>query len=382
MKKLICALLLSVSCAFSQIYAPEHYENQLNVLRNLDIHPSFISDVIFVEARTDIESKHSKTLINSVQNFTKLTPMIRKILASEEVPEEILYLAMVESGLKSKSVSRAKAVGVWQFMQPTAKMLGLRIDSYVDERRDLVKSTHAAAQYLKDLKTEFGKWYLAILAYNCGSGKLRKAIAQAGTDELKVLIDHDKKYLALETRNYIRKILTLAFLSQDREFLLDKDESVMNYAVYNEFIKVDIPSSVALKDIAKSAKLDLDTLKKYNPQFKHSFTPPGNGYYMYIPLDKVANFNKYFEGESLSKVDTRLPVPTRVTKNKIYIVKSGDTLSSISKKYGVKVKDIQNLNNLKGTKLSLKQKLILPTKESKNANYQKSKNTYSQVFNR
>ena len=154
MKKILLCFLICFNFLFAQINTPEFYERQMNVLRNLDINPSFISDLIFVQTQQDIKSKHAQTLIDSMQNFSKVTPMIRKILAQQEVPDEILYLAMVESGLKTHSVSNAKAVGVWQFMQPTARNLGLRIDAYVDERRDPVKSTYAATNYLKELKEE------------------------------------------------------------------------------------------------------------------------------------------------------------------------------------------------------------------------------------
>lgn len=371
MKKIFLILFLC-SLAFSQTLSPEHYQKQVNILRNLDIEPSFISDLVFVEQREELESKHSGVLINAMSNFSQVTPMIRKILALENVPEEILYLAMVESGLKVGSVSNAKAVGVWQFMKPTANKLGLRVDAYVDERMDLVKSTHAAAAYLKELKGEFGKWYLALLAYNCGNGKLRSAIKQAGSDDLALLLDGDKKYLSLETRNFMRKILTLAFLANDRNFLLQKDASLMNYALSNDFVKVDIPSAVALKDLAKGVGMDLATLKKYNPQFRHSFTPPGDGYYMYIPLNKVAFFEKNFKNVKLAKVDTTIPM------TRIYVVKSGDSLYKIAKIHNISTDDIRELNKIKKNHLNINQKLIIPIKENKNAKI-KTKDSYAQI---
>lgn len=371
MKKIFLILLL-YSIAFSQTLSPEHYQKQVDILRNLDIDPSFMSDLVFVEQREELEFKHSGVLINAMSNFSQVTPMIRKILALENVPEEILYLAMVESGLKVGSVSNAKAVGVWQFMKPTANKLGLRVDAYVDERMDLVKSTHAAATYLKELKDEFGKWYLALLAYNCGNGKLRSAIKQAGSDDLALLLDGDKKYLSLETRNFMRKILTLAFLANDRNFLLQKDASLMNYALSNDFVKVDIPSAVALKDLAKGVGMDLTTLKKYNPQFRHSFTPPGDGYYMYIPLNKVAFFEKNFKNVKLAKVDTTIPM------TRIYIVKSGDSLYKIAKIHNISTDDIRELNKIKKNHLNINQKLIIPIKENKNAKV-KTKDSYAQI---
>lgn len=367
MKKIYAVLMMSFSLTFAQIYTLEHYEKQLNVLRNLDIQPHFISDLAFIEMKKELKAKHSQVLLNSVQNFLKLTPMIRKILAKEAVPDEILYLAMVESGLKTHSVSNAKAVGVWQFMKPTGKNLGLRIDAYVDERLDPVKSTYAAANYLKELKNEFGKWYLAILAYNCGSGKLRQAIKQAQTDDLKVLLDSEKKYLPLETRIFIHKILTLAFLANDKDFLLEKSASLMNYALNNDFVKVDVPSSVALKDLAKSLHMDLATFKKYNPQFRYSFTPPGKGYYMYIPLEKVAFFDATFKPQALSKVNTMIPM------TKIHTVKAGDSLYKIAKIYNSSIEQIRELNKIKKNHISINQKLIIPLKD-------KNANRYTQVI--
>jgi len=374
--KFFLSLLLVLEFSLAQIYSPEHYQKQIDVLRNLDIEANFISDLIFAQLRNDLESKHSSALIKAVQNSYKITPMIREILALEGLPEEILYLAIVESGLQTHSISTAKAVGVWQFMGPTARKLDLRIDAYVDERRDLVKSTHAAANYLKELKNEFGKWYLAVLAYNCGNAKLRQAIKQAKSDDLKILLDSEKKYLPLETRIFIRKIITLALLANDKDFLLSKDASLMNYTLHNDFIKVDVPSSVALKDLAKSLAWDLNTLKKYNPQFKHNFTPPGKGYYMYIPINKVALFEKSFKNYKFTKVDTSIPM------TKTYVVKAGDSLYKIAKNHNTSVEKIRELNKIKKNHLSINQKLIIPTKENKNANLKNRKNAYTQVSTR
>lgn len=374
MKKILLFLVFTFNLVFA--YVPEYYEKQAQILRNLDIDPSFMSNLFFVQIKEELESKHSGVLVNSIQEFSKVTPMIRKVLAKENVPEEVLYLAIIESGLKTQSVSNAKAVGVWQFMQATARDLGLRIDAYVDERRDPVKSTYAAANYLKNLKDEFGKWYLALLAYNCGSGKLKQAINKAGSDDLSVLLNPDKKYLSLETRNFIRKILILAFLANDKDFLLQKDSSIMNYALSNDFVKVDIPSSVALKDLAQSVNMDLATLKKYNPQFKHSFTPPGNGYYMYIPLNKVAFFDENFKNAKLEKVDTTIPM------TRTYVVKAGDSLYKIAKTYDVSVEDLKEFNKIKKNHLSINQKLIIPIKENKNAKNSKSKNNYTRIVSR
>lgn len=380
MKKILIFLFLFCNFSLAQNYTPEYYERQANILRHLDIDPSFMATTLFIDFKADLEYKHSRTLTDSIKNFSQITPLIRKVLEQEGVPEEILYLAMVESGLRTHSVSNAKAVGVWQFMEPTAKNLGLRIDAYVDERRDPVKSTYAATQYLKQLKAEFGKWYLALLAYNCGNGKLRQAIKEAKSDDLNILLDPDKKYLSLETRIFIRKILILAFLANDKDFLLQKDPSLMNYALNNEFVKVNAPSSVSLKDLAKNIGISFKTFKEYNPQFKHDFTPPNGSYYMYIPVGKVAYFNEEFDPKKLAKVDTTIP------KTKIYVVKAGDSLYKIAKIHKISINDIKKLNKISKNHLSINQKLIIPIKENKNERYKtakaKIKNTYTQIVTR
>lgn len=380
MKKNLIFLFLFCNFSLAQNYTPEYYEQQANILRHLDIDASFITNPLFADFKTELENQHSKTLIDSMKNFSQIAPMIRKVLEQEVVPEEILYLAMVESGFKTHSVSNAKAVGIWQFMEPTAKNLGLRIDAYVDERRDPVKSTYTATQYLKQLKAEFGKWYLALLAYNCGDGKLRQAIKQAGSDDLSVLLDPDKKYLSLETRIFIKKILILAFLANDKDFLLQKDPSLMNYALNNGFVKVNAPSSVSLKDLAKNIGISFETFKEYNPQFKHDFTPPNGSYYMYIPVGRVAYFNEEFDPKKLAKVNTTIP------KTKIYVVKAGDSLYKIAKMHKISANDIKKFNKIAKNHLSINQKLIIPVKENKNEQHKtaktKTKNAYTQIVSR
>ncbi|TQR31901.1 lytic transglycosylase [Campylobacter sp. MIT 99-7217] len=369
MKKSMIVFLIFVQFLVANSFSPEYYERQMKILRSLDIEPSFIGDLNFIESRDNLKKLYSSVLRHSVNGFYEFIPMIKMIIKEEDLPAEFLYLAMVESGLKAHSVSNAKAVGVWQFMQPTAQSLGLRVDPYVDERRDPFKSSIAAANYLKGLKNEFGKWYLAILAYNCGSGKLSKAIKEAGSDELHVLLDEEAKYIPLETRLFIKKILTLAFLASDKDFNLGGDASFVNHTLSSDFTRVEVPSSVALKDLAKMADLSLGDLKYYNPQFKHDFTPPDKDYYMYIPVSKSLAFEQNYNPSKLTKVDTRLP------QTKIYIVKSGDSLYSIAKKHGISIAQIRKYNKIKKDHLALKQKLILPiaNKEYKYANSKQTK---------
>lgn len=352
---------------FASVFSPEYYEKQMRILRNLDIEPSFLSDLVFIESKESIKSVHSSVLTRSVEEFKEFIPMIRDIIKEEELPDEFLYLAMVESGLKTHAASNVKAVGVWQFMEPTAKSLGLRVDVYVDERRDPFKSSVAAAKYLKSLKNEFGKWYLAILAYNCGNGKLGKAIKEAGSDELHVLLDEEQKYIPQETRLFIKKILTLAFVANNQDFILASGASFANYTLARDFVEVSVPQSVGLKDLARVAGLSLADLKRYNPHFRYDFTPPNSSYYMYIPVSKSLTFKQNYNPKKLAKVDTTIP------QTMIYVVKSGDSLYSIARKHNISIEQIRQYNKIKKNHLAIKQKLILPikTKEYQYAKTQK-----------
>lgn len=379
--KIFCLIILLYTHLYALQISPEYYTQQTQILRNLDIEPSYLSDVIFLEFKESSIDMHSKTLVDTMREFYKITPIIRKILEKENIPQEFLYLAIVESGLKTHSVSRTKAVGVWQFMKPTAQTLGLRIDPYVDERKDLVKSTYAAIAYLRQLKEQFGKWYLAILAYNCGDGKLRQAIKMAKSDDLKVLLDPDKKFLPLETRVFIRKILTMAFLANNNDFLISQDSALLNYALSSEVEKILVPASVSLKELAKLAKMPYKEFKRYNSHFNFDFTPPDKkDYYIYVPLGKSSTFKQDLKEVKLAKVDTTIPY------TKIYVVKKGDSLYTIARKHNISVETIKEYNKIKGNLININQKLVLKIKEKKNEKIQTakkaSKNNHTKVVSR
>ncbi len=358
--KILFLIFFTFTFSFAHVFAPEYYQKQLEILRNLDIDSSYISDLIFLQNKGDMKRLHARSLITSAQSYYDLIPVIRKVLNDEGVPEELMYLAIVESGLKSASVSSAKAVGIWQFMERTAKSFDLRVDPYIDERKDPFKSSIAAARYLKDLRAEFGKWYLAILAYNCGNAKLRQAIKEAKSDDLSVLLDPDARYLPLETRIFIRKILTIAFLANNDDFVFKNDSYFVNYTKEHNFVRVDVPHSVSLRDLAKLSDLSLSELRKYNPQFRYDFTPPDTKNHIYIPIEKSLIFEKNYDPKKIAKVDTSIP------RTQIYIVKKGDSLYSIAKRYKTTVATLRRYNKINKDHLSLKQKLIIPLQKEEN----------------
>jgi len=277
-------------------------------------------------------------------------PAIKNLLNKHNIPQEFLYLAMAESNFKTKAYSNKRASGLWQFMPKTGKKYNLKIDEYVDERRDLIKSTKAASKYLSSLHKRFGKWYLAAIAYNCGGGRLNKAIREAGSDKLSVLLDEEKKYIPRESRYYIRKIVALALIGNDEQFMLKSEyEHLLNRANAYSIATVKLPSGESLKRVSSILNIPIKDLQRLNRHMKYDFVPPYiENYDVYIPYIKLSEFKqKYFEAPM---------------KNiyKVHVVTSGDNLSYIGKKYGVPYRVIMDFNKLKNSKLKLKQKLIIP----------------------
>ncbi len=173
---------------FANLTYDVNTDKELQLLNSFDIEPSFLYDPIMNKMKNKTLSKN-KHFFKAMEDAYLFIPAIKSTLSKYNVPQEFLYLAMAESNFHTKAYSHKRAAGLWQFMPATAKLYHLKIDEYVDERRDLIKSTEAAAKYLSALHKRFGKWYLAAIAYNCGGGALSKAIKRAKTDKLSVLLN-------------------------------------------------------------------------------------------------------------------------------------------------------------------------------------------------
>ena len=200
------------------------------------------------------------------------------------------------------------------------------------------------------LHKRFGKWYLAAIAYNCGGGRLNQAINKAGTDDLAVLLDPKKKYIPRESRFYIRKIVALALIGSDEQYLLSSEyEYLLNRASAYSISTVTLSSGESLSRVAKILDMPLKDLKKLNRHLKYDFVPPyAKGYDVYIPYLKLSEFKQKYYEEPMRNI------------YKVHVVTKGDNLSYIGHKYGVSYKVIKDFNNLKTNNLRLKQKLIIP----------------------
>lgn len=345
---------------FAVLNFETNHSKEVKLLRSFDINPSFLNDPtlhkIIEQKRAHYKNKYFFKTMNDAYIFI---PLVKKIISDSGVPSEILYLAMAESNFSTRAYSKKKASGMWQFMPYTGRLYGLKIDDYVDERRDLVKSTEAAVRYLEALHKKFGKWYLAAIAYNCGEGRLRKAIRKAGTDDLNELLHPRKKYIPSESRRYIRKIIALALLGYDEAYMIENEcDYLLNRGTAYSLSTVQVPGGESLERVAKMISMPLADLRKLNRHLKYDFVPPyGEKYSIYIPYIKLSEFKMQYKPAKLQ------------TMYLVHTVSSGDNLSYLGKKYGISYKRIKDFNRLNSSMLSLKQKLIIPiSKPSPNSN--------------
>jgi len=214
----------------------------------------------------------------------------------------------------------------------------------------MVKSTKEAVRHVSTLHKRFGKWYLAAIAYNCGDRKLNQAIRKAGTDDLVTLLDPKKKYLPRESRMYIRKILALALLGYDENYMIENESDyLLNRGNAYSLATGDVPAGESLNRVATMVSMPLGELKKLNRHLKYDFVPPyGKTYPVYIPYIKLSEFKSQYKPATLQ------------TMYLVHTVTSGENLSYLGKKYGVSYQSIKDFNHLRKEMLSLNQKLIIP----------------------
>ncbi|MBX3044469.1 MAG: LysM peptidoglycan-binding domain-containing protein [Candidatus Kapabacteria bacterium] len=287
-----------------------------------------------------------------LERSSKWFPMMKRIAEEENMPMEIIYLSMIESGLNPTIISKAKALGLWQFMRATGEAYGLNKNGsvFVDERREPEKATRAAMRHLRDLYNEFGDWYLAMAAYNCGAGCVARAIRRTNKQNPNYWEVRDN--LPRETRGYVPQYIAAARLAIDPVsygFEIDSLEFIDEY-VYET---VALDSAVNLSALAKAAGISLDSLKMFNTELIKDCTPPDViPYNLKLP---VGTKNNFIANYSLLTDEEKMPFVNHTVQNK-------ETLSSIAKHYNVSINDIVTVNKLKGTKAKVSKgtNLIIP----------------------
>ncbi len=273
--------------------------------------------------------------------------MFREILEENALPQDLAYLCLIESGFSLKARSRAGAVGPWQFMPGTARMMGLKINFYVDERRNPIKATRAASAYLSQLYEEFGDWHLALAGYNAGERRVIRAMRRSGKRDYWSLAR--TRYLPNETRHYVAKYLAGMIIAKNPEVF---GFVGIDYDAPWDYPSIALPHGISLRAIARAANVPLRTLRRINAELRTSVTPPGRGYHVFLPNEAAARF-----AVKLEKFPREY-----ASANGYYRIRRGDTFGVIAQRFRIPLRRLMEANaHIHPRKLRLGTRILLPT---------------------
>jgi len=289
----------------------------------------------FVEA---FQTRSRNFYRRALERGSRYLPKIESVLREENVPEELAYLPLIESGYRTQAVSHAGAAGPWQFIPATGRRYGLRIDQYVDERRDPVKSTYAAARYLKDLYAQFGDWHLSLAAYNTGEMNVARALERGQADDYWEITERGD--LARETCDFVPQFLAAVQIAQAPEAYGFQPPAGDPF----QYDLVRVNQSLSLKTVARLSNSSVSEIAELNPALHRGVTPP-HGYTVRVPkgtkeVVEIALSRMRHEAAYL------LPSGTQVAQ-RTHKMRKGETLGTVAKRHGVSVRNLMKANGIR-----------------------------------
>ncbi len=296
----------------------------------------------------------SETFAQYLERMGRYDQLVQRELDERDLPASLRYLPLVESGYSPRAVSRAGATGLWQLMRPTARELGLMVNSIVDDRRDPVASTAAALDYPEELHAEFGSWLLALAAYNGGPGRIRRVLDRYGPstapfdDERFIAV---RRYLPRETREFIPRFFAAAALAEDPEkygFRMREPDPMA-------FDEIRVPDATSLDVIATAAQVPEERIRRLNPHYLRGYTPVGEPRIVRVPVGLSATFERNFAA---------IPPEDRLSFLE-HVVAAGETFSHIARRYGVAVSELTDANRqVEPRRLQIGMGVIVPLASS------------------
>lgn len=324
-------------------------------------------------------------------------PIFEEVLEQYNLPHFLKYLAVVESALNPNAVSRVGATGIWQFMYSTGKMYNLNVNYYIDERKDPILASHAAAQFFKDLYAVYDDWLLVLAAYNCGPGNVNKAIRKAnGVKDYWAI----RQFLPVETRGYVPAFIAATYVMHYAAEHNLYAATLQNFPIISDTVNLKGP--LHFKQIAELTDIDIQTLMLLNPALKQQFIPQSlQTYALRIPSKQAMQFEAKREEilayaqsvynpqksgtpapeimfASLTADDTPEQTPESKSKNVRYTVRKGDNLGSIARKYGVTTDEIKSWNGIRNNVIRVGERITIKIEEPSNtqlANNTEKQNT-------
>lgn len=301
---------------------------------------------------TSIRSRFEQWLVR----FSRYRPLVENIFSEFDLPSDLVHLSLVESGFNPYAYSRARATGPWQFMKGTGKLYGLRIDHYVDERRDPIKSTVAAARYLRDLYDLFGTWPLAMAAYNAGEGKVMRALRQAKGDTFSDI--SKTKWIRRETKQYVPRIMAATVIAKNP----DQYGFTQDPLPEHRFEEVTVTRPLHFRAIANATGIPYEELRLLNPELRRNVTPPNTpGYHLKVPAGTAEKVARSLEKVPTHKFSSRWAKTKRVkgVSGQWYRVRVGDTLEKLAKRFRVPVRTLKARNNLSSSLIKAGEFLLI-----------------------
>jgi membrane-bound lytic murein transglycosylase D len=284
------------------------------------------------------QGRGRKYMVQYLARSTRYLPMMKNVLRENGLPENLVYLALIESGFSPTAYSHANAAGYWQFIRSTGKRFGLKVDAFTDERCDPVLSTRAAADYLKALYNLFGSWHLAMAAYNVGELRVKRAVAHYSTRDFWKLVKK-RRALPAETKQYVPKFIAATLIAKDPKKYGFSDIEYQDPLSYDA---VTLKEPISLSKLASNLNVEVDEMRLLNPKFRTDFVPLNKGEetVVRIPVGRVSDA---LAALSLSVSSQPKVVPAEYI---YYRIRRGDNLSTLARRYRTTVSQLRRLNRL------------------------------------